>query len=875
MFKKADGMGFQAFGILRLALPAAILVALLALIASLVIDVRERLKAVEAADSDNGQWVMIQTEVEVLRLQYSLSAANSGTQSLSDVRRWYDVLYSRLNLLEQSPLYAGFVDLPENRERLSRMRSFMDRWVGVIDGTDAELRAALRTMEQENLANQVDARALSLNSLLNFSADTDTTRGQVSDTLMRLAITTLITFLLLGLMAIVLIGLYRTTRRQARENEITGARLQMIIASSPDAIVVTNRGGWVVEFNPEAEAMFGIKRDAIMGQKVVPQIVDPAMYDHFQSVISAAITKAAVDGPQRIEIEALRADGTAFPLEIAVAIRDLKAGSLVVAFMRDVSDRHAADYAVQSALKKAQAGEKAKADFLAVMSHEMRTPLNGLIGSIDLMKRTPLDANQQELLRVLEVSGDILLAHVNSVLDISRAESGEIKLEKVVFDLDLLLGDVIANQSGLAAASGNILETNHLTGPLGFAQGDPGRLRQILLNLIGNAVQFTRNGTITVETERHPGKTPQEQGEFVEFRIIDNGIGIASENQQLVFEDFQTLDASYDRQNSGTGLGLGIARRLTIAMGGNIGLESEVGKGSVFWLNLPLPIANAVSGGEHTALPPIAKPSAAVHHGDADAPDHNGSLQTLDILVIEDNEINRFLLRRFLTDAHHRVTEAADGLEGLAAAMARHFDLIITDISMPRMNGIEATKAIRASHGPSARSRIIALTAHALPEEVERFRKAGMDACLTKPVTREELMSKLYGSAPCESGLSDEDARSDILESSALDELSAELGQNIVTDLIGRMIADGDITLTRLAAFSAPDEDVRKLVHQLSGSCATFGALRLREALATIEAAIKRGDVDTARTQLATLPDLWAKTRVLLAAYSTRLISGT
>lgn len=843
----------NALRAMRIAAPIVSFVILLTLIASLVNDVRNGLRAVEASDSDNGQWVMIQSEVEVLRFQNSLSAARTGSQSLADVRRWYDVLYSRLTLLSQSPLYSEFIQQPENLHHLVRMQTFMDRWVSVIDGPDDELFAALSQIEQENLANQVDARSLSLNALLSSSKVTDATRAKISETLIGLAITTLATFLLLALLAIMLMRLYRFTRRQAMENEQTGARLQMIIASSPDAIVVTNRGGWAVEFNPVAEQMFGIKREDMLNQVALPKIVDPAQYIEIQTVISAAIRKAADDGPQRIEIEGMRADGSKFPLEIAIAAKDLARGALIIAFMRDVSARHASDRALQDALTKARAGEKAKAEFLAVMSHEMRTPLNGLIGSIDLMGNTKLDVGQEELLRIMAVSGDILLGHVNSVLDISRSEAGKVDVAKVDFDLDQLIDDCISNQAGLAMAAGNSLTVHRVTGSLGFVHGDPSRVRRILLNLIGNAVKFTKDGSITLETERQPSNHPDKSGGIVEFRVVDTGIGIAPEDQERVFQDFQTLDASYERQASGTGLGLGIARRLATAMGGSIGLESEVGLGSVFWLRLPLPPVATPPSGKKTGRP-AQKSKATVT---ANTP--------LDILIIEDNEINRFLLRQYLAGAGHKVTEAADGVEGLAAAEGRYFDVIITDISMPRMNGIEVTKAIRSGSGPSAQTRIIALTAHALPEEVERFSKAGIDECLAKPVAREVLMSHLLGSPaqPLVPG----DAVADVVEKAALDELAAALGQDMVENLIGRMIDDGDKTVEKLAGFASPDDDVAKIVHQLAGSCATFGAVVLRTTLAMIETSIKRGDMDTASQNLAQLPHLWEKTRDALLQY--------
>ncbi len=848
---------------LRLVIVLAVLLTLIGLIGALVADVQQRLAALERADSDNGQWVMMQAEVEVLRLQYGISATIAGRQTPEDVRRWFDVLYSRLTLLEQSPLYADFMNKRTNREKLAEMRAFVNRWTPVVDGPDAGLIAALPQMEEENLVLQRLARALSLDALLDFSQSTDETRNKVADTLVRLALTTGATLLLLGLLAAILGRLYNITRRQAEENRATGERLQIIIANSPDAIVVTNRGGWAVEFNPAAEAIFGLKREAVLGQQVVPMMFAPEDVPGYQAQISEAISAAVYRGPQRFELDARRQDGTLFPLEISIAVRDLTRGSLVVAFMRDVSARRASNIALEEALTKARAGEKAKAEFLAVMSHEMRTPLNGLLGSMDLMRDTNLDAGQQELMRVMAVSGDILLGHVNSVLDVSRSEAGEIRIAKAPFDLDRLIEDCIANQAGIARTGGNTIRHQPLTGPLGTVLGDAGRLRQILLNLIGNAVKFTRNGSITIETERLPARK-HVGAEMVEFRVIDTGIGIAPEDHARVFEDFETVDSSYGRQTGGTGLGLGISRRLTRAMGGAIGLESEPGEGSVFWLRVPLPAAQPqlpaedprpLTGAVIQTQPPVK----------AEAP--------LSILVIEDNEINRFLLRRFLQDAHHRVVEAADGVDGVAAAAAERFDVIITDISMPRMDGLEATRQIRSGGGPSAQARIIALTAHALPEEMDRFRDAGMDACLTKPVARNTILNYLKsdaGSAGLESTPM-KDAQ--IIDVTPLADLSAELGKPMVAQLVGRMIADGDATVKHLTSIEVPDGEVAKIAHQLAGSCATFGATVLREKLAAIEVAIKRGDEDEATLIIGQLSQIWQQTRTALEQHARALVA--
>ncbi|MFN3844511.1 MAG: ATP-binding protein [Paracoccaceae bacterium] len=841
----------------RLMALISLVVALLIIIASLALDVRNRLAAMERANSDNGNWVMMQTEVEVLRLQYTLSAARSGNTDLAEVRRWFDVLYSRVRMVRHSPLYASFIQDPANLDRLDHMQAYLDRWLPIIDGPDSALVTALAEMETESAAVRQMARSLSLDSLLIFSARTDETRVRVSDTLLRLAIAIAATILLLAVLAAMATRLYRITRRQAEENQLTGTRLQMIIATSPDAIVVTNRGGWVVEFNRAAEKMFGWTRAEVMGRQIVPMIFSDEDRIAYQARLSDLITHAVVSGPQRFEMMGRRTDGSRFPLEISMAIRDLNPGALIVGFLRDVSDRKAAQLVLERALTRARAGEKAKADFLAVMSHEMRTPLNGLIGSMDLLRGTTLDANQHELLRVMQVSGDILLGHVNTVLDISSSEAGEIRLSKTAFDLDSLIGDCISNQLSVARSGGNTIRHVPLTGQLGTVWGDPGRLQQILLNLIGNAVKFTRNGTITVETERLPQRPGVAAPQMVEFRIIDTGIGIATADLDRVFDDFATVNSSYGRETSGTGLGLGIARRLVHALGGIIGAESEPGDGSVFWLRLPLPAADA--------------PHRASGEASTPAPDGPPVQPELDILLIEDNDINRFLLHRYLADTHHSVTEAADGLEGVAIAQTSRFDIIITDISMPGLDGIEATSRIRAS-GASAKARIIALTAHALPADLDRFRQAGMDVCLTKPVSRAELLAQVHELAIApQVPVSQQTAC--VLDTVVLAELADHLGASMAVTLIHKMLDDGDTTIANITAAPEPKNDIARAAHQYAGLCATFGAVRLRDALTRLEWAITHEDEDEALNLVAGLGSLWDDTRHALSSHAATLVA--
>ena len=841
-------------GSLRLFAIVMVLIGLLSVIATLALDVRSNLSLLARGDSENGQWVMMQTEVEVLRLQYAIAEAAHDELPLAEVRRWFDVVYSRVRMLDQGPLYASFLNRPENAQTLAILGSFAAKWVPAMDGEDATLRSALRDMLAEVTALQKEVRMMSLNALVDLSSQSDERRARMSGTLVRLGLTTGATMLLLALVASILAQLYRTTRRQAEENVVTGTRLQMIVATSPDAIVVTNRGGWVVEFNPAAEAMFGLARDEILGRPGLPLLFPAEHHAEYQALISKAIARALTSGPQRFEVEGLRQNGERFPVELSIAIRDLRQGSLVVAFMRDVSARKASNTALQEALTKAQAGERAKERFLAVMSHEMRTPLNGLMGSIDLLQHSDLTPDQRELLRIIEVSGDMLLGHVSSVLDVALWEAGEIRLSNTIFDLDQLIDDCIANQAELARAAGNTVRRIALGDPIGLVQGDPARLRQILLNLIGNAVKFTRDGTISVETERMTARAAEGQGDCIELRVADTGIGIAAQDLDRVFEDFETLDSGYDRNAGGTGLGLGISRRLAHAMGGEIGVESEAGAGSVFWVRLPLPAAPAsvATDAPKTKASPVALARPA-------AP--------LKVLIVEDNAINRLLLRRYLEDVGHKVTEAVDGLKAVELARKTRFDVILTDISMPGLDGIEATRRIRAGKGASAKAPIIALTAHALPEELQHFRSAGIQSCMIKPVTRAAVLSHLANPeapfAPIEACAPEV---SPLLDPQPLADMIEGLGHPHTQALVARMLGEGDDVMARLAQMPVPGDVSATLAHKFAGICAAYGALRLRDLLAVLEQSVRAGQTDAALHALSQLPEIWEQTRTALDA---------
>lgn len=392
-----------------------------------------------------------------------------------------------------------------------------------------------------------------------------------------------------------------------------------------------------------------------------------------------------------------------------------------------VADRErelmAAKDVAEKALGRANIASEAKTDFLASMSHEIRTPLNGIIGYTERLLEEDLNAKQRRYADLIQVSASALLTVANDILDFSSIEANQVNLQVEPFSLISLVDNTVSIVSSGAGRKGVPIRIELDRDLPDLLLGDEARLRQILLNLLNNAVKFTREGHITTCVQ-YKGRS--KEGEIIRISIIDTGIGIAPEKHGRLFKRFSQVDPSIRREFGGTGLGLAISKRLIELMGGRIGVESEEGKGSTFWIELALPRAeNLPRRALEAGIPMAAAPAR--------------------ILIVEDVEINQELVKLLLEAAGHEVDIASNGEEAVAAVQAKAYDLVLMDIQMPGMDGITATRRIRALNRPASQVFIVAMTANVLPQQVMSFMEAGINDYIGKPVKRDDLFRKLSG----------------------------------------------------------------------------------------------------------------------------------
>jgi PAS domain S-box-containing protein len=638
---------------------------------------------------------------------------------------------------------------------------------------------------------------------------------------------------------------------RTRELERTSRDYRQIFESAHDAIIIFRPyDERVLSVNRRACEIYGFTREEFLtlslasisedvkrGQVQIKATLEVGVYHNFESV-------------------QYRKDGTRMFLEINASAIEFDGMRSIMSINRDVTERRKAE-ALRTAKEAAERTARAKAQFLANMSHEIRTPMAGVVGLTDLLLGTSLDGQQAEYARLIQSSGVSLLRVIDDILDFSKIDAGKLTFEKTPFDLRAMLREAIDLLRLGAVANGTELDLRIAEGVSAWVLGDPGRLRQVVMNLVGNAVKFTEGGSVNVEAE---------MGEEDRIRILvrDTGTGIPLEAQGRLFELFSQADDSTSRRFGGTGLGLAISKRIVEGMGGEIGFESAPGKGSTFWITVML----------ECSAPPAA-------------PKHVSGLRAVRsrrILTAEDNGINQLVITEQLKGLGYEVTAVCNGLEALEALQTGEYDLVLMDCQMPQLDGYEATLRIRQLPGAMGRVPVVALTAHAIREDLDRCLAVGMNDTITKPFTAEVLRRKLerwLGSGPgtgeetgdepqryLDEAVGDE-AAGEVLDVRHLERLRAigrESDPDLMTRIVEQFRSHPYLDEIRGALERGDRVFLKARIHGLKGTSSLLGATRLPRLCAQLESLCAEATREECLKQLALIESEHRRVLVGLAA---------
>jgi signal transduction histidine kinase/HPt (histidine-containing phosphotransfer) domain-containing protein len=676
----------------------------------------------------------------------------------------------------------------------------------------------------------------------------------------------------LGLVALVAALLLEVARRSRREGELSRERvvleeanremarakrqadeksalLETTLANLSDGVTVFDANYRLVTWNDRLEEVIGLPGTLLFEGATYESIIRAqAEGGEFGSDDIETEVRRRLDVVRAGSFgvyERTRPDGRV----IEIKRTGLPGGGFVTAYT-DITPRRRGEEEMRRAREIAEAASAAKSSFVAVVSHEIRTPMNAVIGTLGLLADTALDTEQRRYVETARDSAEHLLAIINDILDLSKIEAGKLVLEPS----DFALGPLLAGSVELfrpAARERDLEITVEIDADVPAAlRGDAGRIRQILLNLISNAVKFSQRGQIVVAVGGANAPAQEARARRLRFSVADRGPGVPHEQRPLLFQPFSQLEGPDARRTGGTGLGLAICRRLVELLGGTVGIDSRQGGGSIFWFVLDLPEAERAPEPQ-AELAPLTPPRRAR------------------VLLAEDSPANQLVAATLLRKDGHHVDVAGNGIEAVEATRTRPYDIVFMDMYMPEMDGLAATREIRALPGPAGRVPIVALTANVMAGDRERFLASGMNGVLAKPVTGRMLAEALARHLPPLSAETPEPVLSGIDEDHFA-RLRRGLSPDTLVMLIGACVDEVRQRSRSLegAAAAADLPTLQREAHALRGGAANYGLRELAERAAAIEHAARDGHGEEAIAIVRDLADVVDRALTALKAQS-------
>ena len=673
------------------------------------------------------RWHSSQFETQIADLDSILTENIANVDLQRDaIRQKINIVLSKLFVLKNNPYILNFWENPDlGASGLMPLFQFETRAIAIADKPAQITPSDLLDLRDILRKARPVVRKISLHSVELAAAQSTKRRMKFARQLTWTGGFAIGFLIMLASLLLLMDRMLLSAIRRAAALTASSRQLAATVAGSLDAIVIADSFSKIIEYNASAEGVFGWTRKEIIGRTMEDIFLPEGLRDTYKNAMNQPLLQDRSEAiyPTRFELSGRRKNGEEFPVELNMTFVKRNDDAIFMAYIRDVSDRKITEKALIEARDRAESADKAKSQFLAVMSHEMRTPLAGIIGIMDLLKTTKLSQKQDRYIQIATSSSTVLLDHINEALNITRIDVGKLELSSQEFNLPDLAETLVEVLEPLSKKKNLDLRLQLANNIESNFMGDSHRIRQILINLLGNAIKFTDQGNINFSITGSDGP----ETSFVHFIISDTGLGIAPENHQKIFEEFVAITQGDQSQVRGDGLGLHISRKIARLMGGDIMVKSDIGKGAEFTLSLPLERVRKIDG-------KVAEPASFPHKEN----------QNLSILVVEDNNVNREVLGDMLKGLGHSVSRATNGVEALDCANIQSFDIIFMDINMPVMDGIETTHRIRADSKLNSKACIVGLTAHGSDEFGEEAQQAGMDNFFTKPIRLEALRKIIY-----------------------------------------------------------------------------------------------------------------------------------